>query len=777
MTIRQTRSVSLFGASIIALTAGLCGPAAAQEASAAAVEAQTAAPDVTEVETIVVTARKQAEDILEAPLAITAIGAEQLEARGIDGYESLNSFVPNFRFQEQGTASASRSYFTITTRGIFPGSAAPERQATSVFIDSVPIGGGGTIPGLTDVEQVEVVNGPQSAYFGRSTFSGAVNFITRAPGHVPRADLSVDYGSYDNHEVKAALEGSLVEGVLAGRVSVRDFYKGAQYNNYGFNGKLGEQSTKSIAVSLNYTPTDSLRVRAYGTYWRDKDGPSATGMLYAPDYNCDAGAGAGVFNYICGEISSIPDNRISQNTEVPESVIASLQKGNRVTGAGFLDEFGVKRDGYQTYITADYDMPGGYTLSANAGRAGNTWTAILDNGFRPGPNHATYLIPYDITANSAEVRLASPREDRFNFMVGANWFQQRTYAGNVQNKNGVFGVASNYNLASTDTYGFFGAVSHDLTDQLTLSLEGRAQLDRVRQDVLDRPGVEADGETWSYTPRAIVQYKLNDDIDLYASYAEGTRPVQFNTNVFSLSPAAQAAILAQADVQLKVDEERLRMWEGGVKGMFLDRRLRLMASAYYGEWTDRQIQVLLAYPNGTGFSSATVILPDGEVELYGIELQGQFRATRELSFEGAFGYAETEIVKTSCTDCARVTGEINPVGNRLPRYPAVTGSLSSTYERPVFLDYDGYVRADYIYTGKIYDTEGNTAWIAPSHRMNLRFGVRNDRYRVELYGTNIFDDETPVGLNRVADTYNSSNTINLAPADRRTFGVVLGVSF
>lgn len=732
----------------------------------------------TELEAIIVTARKQSENILEAPLAITALGAEDLQARGVDGYVALNSFVPNFRFQEQGTASASRSYFTITTRGIFPGSAAPERQATSIFLDGVPIGGGGTIPGLTDVEQVEVVNGPQSAYFGRSTFSGAVNFITRAPGDTPRVNLSVDYGSFDNHEYKASMEGALIEGILAARVSVRDFYKGPQYDNYGYGGKLGEQSTKSIGASLNFTPMDALRIRAYGTVWRDKDGPSATGMLYAPDYNCNAGAGVGgAFNYICGEISSIPADRISQNTDVPASVIASLQAGNRVTGSGFLDEFGVKRDGYQVYLAGDYEMPAGYTLSANVARSGNAWTAILDNGFRYSPQHATYLIPYDITATSAEVRLASPQEDRFSFLVGANWFQQRTYAGNVQNKNGVFGIASNYNLASTDTLGFFGAARYDVTEKLTVSLEGRAQLDRVRQDVLANPGVEADGETWSYTPRAIVQYELNPDINLYASYAEGTRPVQFNTNVFSLSPAAQAAILAQAPVQLKVDEEVLKMWEAGVKGMFFERRLRLMASTYYGKWTDRQIQVLLSYPSGAGFSSATVILPDGEVDLYGVELQGEFRVTDELSLEGSFGYAETEILNTSCTNCGRITGETNPVGNRLERYPAVTGAFSASYERPAFADFDGYARADYIYTGKMYATEANVAWTAPSHRLNLRFGLRNDRYRVELYGTNIFDDDTPVGLNRVADTYNSSNTINLAPADRRTVGVVLAYSY
>lgn len=728
---------------------------------------------------IIVTARKQNESVLATPVAVTALGAEDIAARGIKGYSDLNNFAPNFRFQEQGSASNTRSYFTVTTRGIFPGSAAPERQTTSMFLDGVPIGGGGTIGGLTDIEQIEVVNGPQSAYFGRSTFAGAVNFITRAPRDEMRVAASVELATYDSYELTASVEGGIVPDLLAARVSARAFGRGGQYENYGFGGKLGSQRTQSGSVSLSFTPSSAIRVRGYLSAWSDDDGPGATGQLIRKDYNCNAGATTGAFNYICGPIKSVPASSISQNTDLPPEVIQSLRENNVVTGYDFINDFGLHREGLQATAMADIDLPWGFTLSANYGHSKNKWSTISDNGNRPDPTvHATYLIPYNISSDSAEIRLASPSDARFRALVGANWFKQRTYANNLQNKNGSFASASAYRLDLTDTIGFFGSLAYDLSDSLTINLEGRLQRDHVRQDILSTPGVyEADGKTWSFTPRAILQYHVSPDIELYASYAEGTRPVQFNTSVFALPDAALEQILDQAPVQLKVDEERLKMYEVGFKGNLFDRRLRIMAAAYYGDWSDRQIQVLLPYDLGAGVSTATVVMPDGEVELYGLELQTTFKATPRLTFDGTLGYAETKIKNTSCVTCARITGETNPVGNRLERYPAITGSASLDYRVPVSGSFDGFGRLDYFYTGKIFATEANVAYIPGGSKLNFRIGVENDKYSFSLFVRNLLNDKTPIGINRVADTYDSSNNIALAPPEKRLIGATVRVSY
>ncbi|HLU92119.1 MAG TPA: TonB-dependent receptor plug domain-containing protein, partial [Pedomonas sp.] len=127
---------------------------------------------------IIVTARKRGESLVDVPVAITAMTGDALASRGVQGLNELNSFVPGLRYQNSAANRNDRSFTTITMRGMYPGDS-PNRQAVTIFVDGVAIPGGST-SGLTDIERVEVVKGPQSANFGRATFGGAINFITRA---------------------------------------------------------------------------------------------------------------------------------------------------------------------------------------------------------------------------------------------------------------------------------------------------------------------------------------------------------------------------------------------------------------------------------------------------------------------------------------------------------------------------------------------------------------------------------------------------------------------
>ncbi len=82
-----------------------------------------------------------------------------------------------------------------------------------------------------------------------------------------------------------------------------------------------------------------------------------------------------------------------------------------------------------------------------------------------------------------------------------------------------------------------------------------------------------------------------------------------------------------------------------------------------------------------------------------------------------------------------------------------------------------------MYAGKQFATEANVVWTSPSHRVNLCAGLRSDAYRVELFVTNLFDDDTPEGIGRVADTYRSSNNIVRAPPQRRLIGASVSLSY
>ena len=131
------------------------------------------------LEEIVVTARKVEENLMEVPLAVTAFSSEDLEAIDMVQLTDLQLFTPSFSFTDQaGEAGArnDRSSNSLTFRGLYLNGNVGINAGGLLFIDGAPVVGA-FMPSIVDTERVEVLKGPQSAYFGRSTFLGAVNFV------------------------------------------------------------------------------------------------------------------------------------------------------------------------------------------------------------------------------------------------------------------------------------------------------------------------------------------------------------------------------------------------------------------------------------------------------------------------------------------------------------------------------------------------------------------------------------------------------------------------
>lgn len=743
-----------------------------QDARATSVQVETAVSNE-----IVVSARKRDESIVDVPVSVIALSEQDIEARRIQNFSDLQQYTPGFRIQQSSSGGATRGFNTFVTRGINPGTDSPDRQVVSIFIDGVPVGGGGTVPSLSNISRVEVVNGPQSANFGRSTFAGAVNVVTRKPAFEFGGSTEGAYWNDDSFELRGQLEGPIVADVLAARVAVRYWKQGAQYESFGYGNDLGKRTSKSVELSLRFEPSSDLRFNFFGSAWVDQDGAPAQGLLLAADYNCNAGAGGGSFNYVCGEIKGIPKERMAQ-APLSDANLAILNSNDAVLGGDFVDRQGFRREAHFANLTMEYDISPLLQFSANGGLSQNKWANVIDlaNRYSPTGGYAAFLVPFDIRSSSAEARIASTGKGPFSFQFGANYFDQEVTFKSTGVRNGTVipGAAPTY--SRNKTLGLFGAVNYTFFDQLTLSLEGRYQWDKIRSQALSTGAIVAGGTSKGFTPRAIVRYEFTPDANVYASYSVGTRPAQYNANVYALSQNLIDQILAQADVPLQVPEERLKMGEVGFKAALLNRRLTVLLAAYYGTWSNRQVATTLTYLN-PGVTAIPVVLPAGKVDVWGLEGQATARPFPGLTLTGTLGYAETEIKATSCSECGAITGNTNPVGNRLPSYPAWTGSASAEYETAAFGDFDAYGRVDYIYTGKMYDTEANVAWIGAANRVNLRVGLRSDGRFVELFSTNVFDDDTPASISRSVDTYTRVNTISLAAAQAPTYGIRMGVDF
>jgi iron complex outermembrane recepter protein len=797
-------STVALAALIAAAPAFAQAPEDATPAGTTAAAASGAAPGV-QLGDIVVTARKRGESLTNIPVAISALSGDALAQRGIKGLNELNDYVPGLRYQNSAANRNDRSFQTIAMRGMYPGDS-PNRQGVTVFIDGVAVPGGAT-PGLNNVSRVEVVKGPQSAYFGRSTFAGAINYITEAPSLTKgKASLDVSYASYNTKEVNVSAEGPIIPDRFAVRLSGHYYDTSGQYKNAGFGGRLGARQTVSGSFGFIAKPTDTTTIRGYADYWEDHDGPSAQAVLTEADYNCNVGglasAGGRVpagsttgFNYICGNVGDIRKDRMAQNigaNGVSNGITGGVA-GNALGGNGtivddnFIGGLGLERKAYNLRGLIDQKI-GDHTLSINGSHARNQWAALTDTYNRvPGtPNYfSTVYLPYDIQNNSAEARFASADNKRLTYMVGGNYYWESidffTRAFRSPGAVSNLGSPSDYRAR---TIGVFASAAFEIVDGLKISGEARYQWDRINHRVYSPTTgalVTNPSATFkSFSPRAILDYKFMPNATAYLSFARGTRPGTFNSNYLAFSPFIQQQLDANSggSVPVAVPEEKLTMYEAGIKGEFFNRRVRVLSAFYYGQWRDRQINQNVAYfatPSATTTSTATLTFPNGKTNLWGVELESTVAITPRLTFDGTFNWAATDIRFTNCSECVAINGVANPVGNLMERYPEISGTAAFNYAFPITDEWKANARVDYVYTGKQYATAANVAWINSASRVNFRLGVSNEHYTLEVFGRNLFDDKTPSNILRNANPNASvaqgGNLIVLAAPERRTFGV------
>ncbi|MCJ2181081.1 TonB-dependent receptor plug domain-containing protein, partial [Novosphingobium album (ex Hu et al. 2023)] len=272
------KRVSLIaGASVFALLGAVMAPGAAFAAEGDGVVGGD----------IIVTARKVGERLQDIPLSINAFTEEALAQRDISDMEDLGRASPGFIFQQ----GVDRSFGTITFRGMKNNSVGdPTRENSSIFIDGIYYISVPAAMDFQDVERIEVVKGPQSAFFGRATFGGAMNFVTKTPSDDFGADFFLRAATYDEYEARASIQGGIVPGLLAVRASGKYAWTAGMYDNSVTGGKLGQQETKSVAGTVLFTPAPGLSFRGRASFVKQDDGAPASQLIYRlPTHNCSFG--------------------------------------------------------------------------------------------------------------------------------------------------------------------------------------------------------------------------------------------------------------------------------------------------------------------------------------------------------------------------------------------------------------------------------------------------------------------------------------------------------
>ena len=225
----------------------------------------------TELNEVVVTARKRSESLQRVPVSVTAFSAKQMEQRGYTGLDDIASATPGFTFEGFATGGA---HGNPVIRGLAQQFTTARVQNVSFFLDGVYLQRQSMLNvGLIDMERIEVVKGPQNALYGRSAFAGAVNYITLRPSAAPQGYVSMTLGDNDRREFRTSYSGPLNRtATLRGKFTygtgsydghTKNHHPVADANPPGPNlrGNLGGHSDDIYSVSLAYLPTEALGFR------------------------------------------------------------------------------------------------------------------------------------------------------------------------------------------------------------------------------------------------------------------------------------------------------------------------------------------------------------------------------------------------------------------------------------------------------------------------------------------------------------------------------------
>ena len=594
------------------------------------------------LEEIVVTARKREENLQEIPIAITAITANDIKEADITGLEDISTLAPGFYFFNQGQSQPGRYNTQLRFRGLNQAQFSPSFETGALFVDGVYVLNGGTSLSMMDIERVEVIKGPQAAYFGRNTFGGAVNFITRDPSMEEfSGEVSLSATHRSRLELSGIVEGPIIRDALSGSLALRYYDKEGHYTATD-GGDLGDENTWALSGKIVWQPTDNFNLKVRASYSEDDDGAPAQAYIAGRvNDSCsgrtvrtNAGETAMPINFICGVVPDVNSANpvlgsglIDGNTMLPAGPFLSLFTGLPIdfnneyrnqplpSGVPVLDDIGLLRETLRLSAHASYDF-NDYSLDFVFGVNDQKANFVRDfdlSGFANGFSGD----PQSLEDTSYEIRLTSPQDGRFRWALGVNYYEQEFTSSTAGGQfffgcfaaipgddespcltagpgGPLFAVGpfpNNFGQSDeAEVLGIFGSVDIDFNDQWTLTLEGRQQNDTViKGGAPTTAGLGAGAreiEFDEFLPRVILRWQPFDTTTLYTSYALGVVPGDINQQFLDADDQERAQYLAAfPGLGESLPQEELDNYEFGWKQTLFNGSAYLNASVFFAEWT------------------------------------------------------------------------------------------------------------------------------------------------------------------------------------------------
>ncbi|MBB4614060.1 iron complex outermembrane receptor protein [Novosphingobium taihuense] len=806
MKARHFRTRLLRG-SILGLSALSLAPMAqAEEAEEPQATGQSAS-----VQEIIVTAQRREESLQKVPVAVTAIGTEQLEALRVTSVRNLAGLAPSLQFNNQGQQSNP----TIIIRGVASGTSSNSVDPkVGMYIDGVYIGRAvGSLLDFSDIQRVEVLRGPQGTLFGRNATSGAISIVTAAPKGEWGVRATTSYGNYDAFRGKVSLDlpqigpfsirlsylhdqiDGDVTNTMAGK-GLNIALRAPEFGTQRFVRKLGHRNVDGgqIAVRGEFGALtadyrfDYTDTRASGRAMQSLGViPDASGQLLGPIVALQPFFGGTTNEGLNGPLSSVAAATSEEHVVTQgHSLTLTLEANDNLT----VKSISAYRKFRQDPVIFDLGSAGGMRFTfqqlgafLTPGLTPQQIQAILFNPANaPGPND--YFFPLLSARATRQEQFSQELQfqlsnDSYQLTAGLFYFHEKSPGTEVL---GILSPTPSATIVPSPLDNIFGS-GITRTEGVNDSMAGYAQLTWHLSDSFDLTG----GLRGTIDDRELKIFAISGAQggslgvgDYKATYKKLTW-----TGIATWRPNEQTTLFAKIATGyvsggilsgIPYRPENLTSYELGAKTQFLDNKVRLNVAAYYNDYKDLQTQNFI---NGRQFFDNA-----GKAKIKGFEAELDVVPVAGLNLSGSVSYTDFDYKQFI------LNGQDVAAFARPTYFSKWTGRAAATYNSPDFTSNGGHVsaliegryRSTYyltstplrnILTGQPVLEDRNRQpgyWLVNGRLGVAEIGLGGARVSLSVFGDNIFDKRyiafgAPVLL--FTGTYERG----------RTYGVELGVNF
>ncbi|TBU83785.1 TonB-dependent receptor [Phytopseudomonas dryadis] len=702
-----------------------------------AVAADTSA---TALKTVTVTATRREESLQKVPVAVAVVDGEQLERDNRNSVSSIVQQVPTLNFR----SGASNKDTSLFVRGVGTISTSPGVEPTvATVVDGVVFGrpGQSTLD-LLDVERIEVLRGPQGTLFGKNASAGVLNIVSRDIAEETRGYVDYShFGGGNENRLRFGIGGRLSDTLKGSLSTLWGRYDG-NVENVANGHDVNGYERKGVRGKLQFEPNEDFTFTLIGDYLEGED--------------------------------SIPSGVIV-STSAP-ALAAGLRPSahNRTINSDYKTHVEDTNTGLSGQ--ADWQL-GDFTLTSISAWRGWDNTQYQD-GDRSAQlpttaSHDKGDVRYD--QYSQEVRLASPKGEFLEYVVGAFYMHGRSdevYRRQSVNAGVIDNGRADYSV-SNDSYALFGENTFNFTEDFRGILGLRWTHDDVEYDhrrvstsattvagiqPSTRSSGSVDEDGW--TGRVGLQYDFSDELTGYATYSRGYKGPAYNV-FFNMQPRDTDAL----------EPETSDSYELGLKSTAWNNRLVANLALFHTDYDNYQANFFDTVANQV----VTRLINAGSVKTQGVELDYSLQATRQLKLSGAVAYTKARVDSFQCPPGAAATCDID--GAPLPFSPDWKSHVRADYSIPLDNGLDVELSTDYSWQDKVqYSLDQNPDTIQGAYGIwnaSVALANYNDGWRVALLARNLTDKSYSTLL-----ASGGNHIYRMAPRDdQRYFGVQLRKDF